>query len=212
MDTSKMIARARATLLTPKTEWPIIAEEPETVGHLYSNYIIEMAAIPAVVQFLTYGLIGVRIPFGGYYRVGIVNALVSAVVTYALALIGVYIVALIVDALAPSFEGQRNRVQALKAVAYAYTATWVASILGIIPGIGIVAVLVGLIYAIYLLRLGLPATMKCPDSRAVAYTAVTLIVGIVVAIVLDYIGRRLFLGAGYGFGVPPPGYTGSFPH
>ena len=212
MDTGRLISRARATLLTPTTEWPIIAAEPETVGHLYTNDILVLAAIPAVVQFVTYGLIGVRFAYVGFYRVGLATALTRALVTYLLALIGVYIAALIVDVLAPSFEGQRDRVQALKAVAYAYTAYWVASILSIIPALGIIAALVGLAYGIYLLRLGLPATMKCPDSRAVAYTAVTIIVAIVVAFVLSYIARSLFFGGGYSWAGPVPGYSGTIPH
>jgi hypothetical protein len=203
MDTSKIVSRARATLLTPKTEWPVIAAEPDSVANLYSNYILVMAAIPAVVRFLVWTLIGVRVPYLDTYRIGIAPALESAILTYALALAGVYIVALIVDALAPSFHGEKNQVQALKTVAYAYTASWVASILGIIPGLALIATIAGAVYAIYLLRVGLPFTMKCPDDRAVGYTAVTVIVAIVVAIVLGLVvgalfGTRLGLGPGVG--------------
>ena len=107
MDTSKIVARAKSTLLTPKTEWPIIASESETVAHLYSDYILIMAAIPAVVFFLSAAVIGISVPFLGSYRVGVGTALTSALTSYALGLVGVYIVALIVDALAPSFNGER---------------------------------------------------------------------------------------------------------
>lgn len=201
MDTTRIVSRARSTLLTPKTEWAVIAAEPDTVAHLYSSYILFMAAIPAVVRFLSSTLIGVRVPFVGTYRVGFATGLASAIVTYLLALVGVYIVALIVDALAPSFSGEKNQVQALKSVAYAYTASWVASILGIIPGLTLIAALAGLVYGIYLLRVGLPFTMKCPDDRAIGYTAVTIIVAIVVAVALSFLvtatfGSRLALGPG----------------
>ncbi|HTW37476.1 MAG TPA: Yip1 family protein [Steroidobacteraceae bacterium] len=192
MDTTRIVSRARSTLLTPKTEWAVIAAEPDTVAHLYSSYILVMAAIPAVIQFLSWTIIGRRVPFVGTYRVGITAGLSSAIVTYVFALVGVYIVALIVDALAPSFHGQKNQVQALKTVAYAYTATWVASILGIVPGLALIATLAGLIYAIYLLRVGLPFTMKCPDDRAIGYTAVTIIVAILVGVVMSLILRALF--------------------
>jgi len=198
VDTARIVARARATLLTPKTEWPVIAAESDTVGHLYSDYILVMAAIPAVIRFLSLAVFGVRVPFLGTYRVGIVNGLSSAIVTYVLALLGVYIVALIVDALAPSFQGEKNQVQALKTVAYAYTASWVASILGIIPGLTLIAALAGLVYAVYLLRIGLPFTMKCPDHSATGYTAVTIIVAVVVAVVLGLVTNRL-LGPQFSF-------------
>jgi hypothetical protein len=195
MDTSKIVARAKSTLLTPKTEWPIIAAEPDTVPHLYSGYILIMAAIPAVALFLSSAVIGVSVPFLGSYRVGAVTALTSAAIAYVLGLVGVYVVSLIVNALAPSFNGQKNEVQALKTVAYAYTATWVASIVGIIPGLRLLATIVGVVYAIYLLRLGLPFTMKCPDDKAVGYTAVTIIVGIVIAVVLNVVAGTL-IGTG----------------
>lgn len=187
MDTARIVARARSTLLTPKTEWPVIAAEPDTVGHLYSNYILFIAAIPAVIRFLTSSLIGIRVPLFGTYRVDIGTGLASAIVSYAVALLMIYVVALIVDALAPSFRAEKNRVQALKTIAYAYTASSVASIVGIIPHLAVIAALAGLVYAIYLLRVGLPFTMKCPDDSATGYTAVTIIAAIVVAVALGFV-------------------------
>ena len=59
--------------------------------------------------------------------------------SYALSLVGIFILALIVDALAPTFGGQKSQVQALKTVAYAYTASWIASIIGIVPGLGLLS-------------------------------------------------------------------------
>jgi Yip1 domain len=198
MDTNKIIARAKATLLTPKTEWPIIAAEPDTVQHLYENYILVLAAIPAIVSFLRYSVVGMRVPFVGTLRVGVGSALVNAIVAYVMALVGVYIVAVIIDSLAPSFQGERNRVQALKTVAYAYTAFWVASIIGIIPGLTLIAAIAGLIYGIYLLRLGLPFTMKCPDSSAVGYTAVSIIVAVVVGFVLSLVVGAVLTATPFG--------------
>jgi hypothetical protein len=157
-----------------------------------------MAAIPAVTFFLSAAVIGISVPFLGSYRVGAGTALTSALTSYVLGLVGVYIVALIVDALAPSFNGQRNQIQALKTVAYAYTASWVASIVGIIPGLTLLAALVGLIYGIYLLRLGLPFTMRCPDDKAAGYTAVTIIVAVITAVVLNVTARALVRTPIYG--------------
>lgn len=199
MDASRIVSRARLILLTPKTQWPAIAAEPETVSHLYSHYIVVLAAIPALIQFLRLSIIGTATPFLGTYRVGVLSGLGGAILTYALSLIGVYIVALIVDALAPTFHAHRDRVQALKTVAYAYTASWVASMLGIVPGLGILAALAGLVYGIYLLRLGLPVTMKCPESDAVKYTAATIVCAIVVGVIMSVLTGAL-IGAPLGFG------------
>ena len=207
VDPNKLIARIKGILLTPRTEWPLIAAEPASIGSLYTGYILIMAAIPAVIRFVSSSLIGVPVPFLGYYRVDVGTGLTLAVVSYVLSLLGVFIVALIVEALAPTFSGEKSRVQALKVVAYSYTASWVAAIIGIIPGLGLLAALLGLIYGLYLLNLGLPFTMKCPPEKSIAYTAVTIIAAIIVGFVLN-----LVIGSvgGYGYGMrhnfsgPPP--------
>jgi hypothetical protein len=197
MDANKIIARAKSTLLNPRAEWPVIAAEPETVSHLYSSYILIMAGIPAVALFLSSTIFGVSVPLLGTYRIGFGAGLTSAVTTYVLGLVGLYLMALIVDALAPTFGGQKDRVQALKSVSYAYTAAWVASVVGLIPGLRLAATVVGVVYSIYLLRLGLPFTMKCPDEKAAGYTAVSFIVAIAVAIVLNLTVGRLMRSTFY---------------
>ena len=205
-----IVARVKSILLTPRSEWPVIAAEPQTVGGLYFHYIIVLAAIPAVVRFLSYSIIGVSVPILGFYRVGITSALTTAIVSYVLSLVGIYILALIVDALAPTFGGEKNQVQALKVVAYSYTASWIASIIGIIPGFGLLAALAGAIYGIYLLNMGLPFVMRCPQDRAAGYTVVTVVVAIVVGFVLGLaissVGRY-----GNGFGQTPVGFGAPTP-
>ena len=180
MDINKVIARVKAILMTPKTEWPVIAAEPETVVGLYKNYIVILAAIPAIAGFIKGSLIGYG-AFGIHYRVPLGAGISSAIVTYVLGLVLVYVMALIVNALAPTFGGQKDQVQALKAVAYAYTASWVASIGLIVPGLGWLIALAGGIYAIYLLYLGLPPTMKAPTEKAGGYTAVSIIIAVILS-------------------------------
>jgi Yip1 domain len=195
MQASHLVQRAKSVLITPRTEWPVIAAEPDTIGGIYTGYIMILAAIPAVKLFLTFSVIGVSMPFAGYYRTGLVAGLTSAVTTYVLALIGTFVVAFIVDALAPTFGGQKDRVQALKVVAYSYTASWIAAIIGIVPGLGLLAALAGLIYGLYLLYLGLPFTMKCPAEKSLGYTVVTVLTAVVVSIVLGLVVRAV---GGYG--------------
>src|SRR5690606_29891817 len=178
MDFNKLIARVKAILMSPKTEWPVIGAEPATVADLYKNYIIWLAAIPAVLGFVKGSLIGYS-AFGISVRTPIGAGITSMIVGYVLSLVLVYVVALIVDALAPTFGGLKSQVQAVKAVAYSYTASWIASIGLLIPWIGVLILIAGGIYAIYLLYLGLPHTMRCPPEKAGGYTAVTVILAII---------------------------------
>jgi len=166
-------------LLTPRSQWPLVATEPDSVAGLYTGYIAVLAAIPAIIAFVRSSLLGVSVPFLGSMRLPLATGLSAALVRYLVSLIGVFVLALIVDALAPTFGGQKSRVQALKTIAYAYTASWVASIVGIVPGLGLLAALAGAIYSIYLLNMGLPYTMQCPPEKSAGYTTVTIIVAIV---------------------------------
>ena len=186
MDFNKLIARVKAILATPKTEWPVIAAEPATVADLYKNYIIWLAAVPAVCQFIKGSFIGYG-AFGISYRTPIGAGITGMIVGYALTLALVYVVALIVDALAPTFSGQKNQVQAVKTVAYAWTASWVGGIGALIPWLGVLIALAALVYGIYLLYLGLPSTMKCPTDKAGGYTAVTIIIAIVLSWIIGIV-------------------------
>lgn len=187
-----LVERVKNILLSPKTEWPTIAGETTDVKTLYTSYVMILAAIPAVATFIGYSLIGMSIPMVGSYRVPIGSGLAGAIVQYGLALVGVYVMALIIDALAPSFGGEKNLNQALKTTAYSYTAAWVASVFHMIPGLGILSI-VGL-YSFYLLYLGLPVTMKAPQEKAVGYTAVAVICGIVLMFIFSAIGG-IFIAA-----------------
>jgi len=182
-----IVTRVKALLSSPKTEWPVIAEEPANVADLYKNYIVILAAIPAIASFIKMSIIGTSVPFVGTFRVGIASGLTTAIVTYVLSLVAIYIIALIIDALAPTFGGVKNQIQALKAAAYSYTAYWVASVFQIVPVLGILILLAGGLYSLYLLYLGLPYTMKAPTDRALPYTAVVVVCAIVISLVLGMV-------------------------
>jgi hypothetical protein len=193
-----LVDRVKNILISPRTEWPVIDAEPATVASLYTGYIMPLAAIPVICQAIGMSMIGMNIPFvGGHYRTPIVSALISAAVLYCFSLVAVYIVALIVDALAPTFGGTKNQVQALKVVAYSYTASWVGGILSLIPALSIIGVLFGL-YSLYLLYLGLPVLMKAPPDKAVGYTVVVVISTIIITWVIFFAVAALGFGMGAG--------------
>jgi hypothetical protein len=201
VDLNKIIARVKAILMTPKTEWPVIDSEPATVADLYKNYIVVLAAIPAICGFIKMSVLGVTAPFVGTYRVGIGAGISGMILNYVLGLASVYVMALIIDALAPSFDAQKNQVQAVKTVAYAYTASWVAGLGQLLPFLGVLILLAGGIYSIYLLYLGVQYTMKCPEAKAPGYTAVSIVVAIVLSIVVGMVvagvtGMGLAAGGG----------------
>jgi hypothetical protein len=176
------------------TEWPVAAAEPATVNGLYTGYIALVAALPVIAHFIKGSLIGTSF-LGVTVRSSIGAGIGRMVLSYILSLLLVYVMAWIINALAGSFSGQANLVQALKTVAYAWTAWWVASIAVIVPWLGFLIMLAGGIYSIYLLYLGLPHTMKCPPEKAAGYTAVSVIIAIVLGWIVSLIVGLIFVGA-----------------
>ncbi|HEY6598365.1 MAG TPA: Yip1 family protein [Pseudomonadales bacterium] len=200
MNFNKLIERVKAILLTPRTEWPVIATESTTVSDLYLNYIAIVAAIPAIFGFIKGSLIGIDLPMIGTMRVGIGAGIGGMLLSYALSLVQVYVIALIIDALAPTFGAQKNQVQALKVAAYSFTAAWVASVLQIVPWIGWLIALAGAVYSIYLLYLGLTPVMQCPPDKSVGYTVVTVIIAIVLSIIIAAVVGGITGGVAPGIG------------
>jgi Yip1 domain. len=193
-----LVDRVKNILLSPRSEWPVIDTEPATVASLYTGYIMPLAAIPVICQALGMSLFGMTIPLlGTHYRTPMGSAFTSAAVLYVFSLAAVFLVALIVDGLAPTFGGTKNQVQALKVVAYSYTASWVGGILSLFPPISILGVLFGL-YSLYLLFLGLPVLMKSPPDKAVGYTVVVVICAIIVTWVIFFAIAALGFGMGAG--------------
>jgi hypothetical protein len=110
----------------------------------------------------------------------------------------VYVVALLADALAPSFDGQKNPMQSLKLVAYSMTASWVGGVFNIIPVLGWLLSILAAFYGIYLLYLGSSVMMKVPEGKAAGYTAVVVIAAIVVSFLISMLIGMLAFGGGMG--------------
>src|SRR3546814_19159387 len=120
---------------------------------------------PAVFGFIKGSLIGHSL-FGVTVTTSILSGLVAMVFSYVLSLVMLYVVALIINALAPTFGGQKDQLQAVKVIGYAWTAAWVAGIGAIVPWLGWLVRLAGGIYSIYLPDHGTPPPPKYPPAKA----------------------------------------------
>lgn len=191
-----LVERAKSLILTPASEWDKISSETHTVQGLYTGWIMILAAIPALATFIGFSLVGVG-AFGISYRVPLVSGIAQAIASYLLALGSVYVFALIIDALSPTFGGEKNFMQAFKVAAFAPVASWLAGIFAILPALSILGLL-GL-YSLYLLYVGLPRLMKTPAEKALPYTAVVILVGIVISVVVGVITGMMLPGRASGF-------------
>jgi hypothetical protein len=175
-----LIERVKNMLLQPKTEWPKIAGETATPQSIYLGYVAILAAI---------GPLAILIRGGGM-------GIVAAILQYVIALVVTFLLALIVDALATTFGGEKNFTQSLKLTAYSYTAAWIAGVFLIIPVLGGVIALLAAIYSWYTFYLGVPVIKKCPQDKAVGYTIVVVICGILLGVVLAGFLISMVIGGG----------------
>jgi len=198
-----IIERAKNIIVAPNKEWDVIALEQPNTGQIIMGYVLLLAGAAAVAAFIGYGLLfgpslgfGLRVAtteWGIYYAL---NVLVGAIA-------GVFISALVIDALAPSFGSEKNVGRSVQLVAYSYTPAWVGGLLAIYPPLGIVGALAGL-YGLYIMYLGMPKLKKTPTDKHAGYFVVSIITIIVVYVVIYLIMSKIVLsamGLSYGFNV-----------
>jgi phosphoglycerol transferase MdoB-like AlkP superfamily enzyme len=180
-----LVARVKGILTNPRQEWTAIDAEPLDLTELLTKYVLPLSAIGPIAMFIglsTFG--GVLIPMST--RALLMNAILS----YVLGIVALFVCAWIINALAPTFGATPSMSQAIKVVAYASTAAWVAAIFNIIPLLAIIAV-IGALYSLYLFFVGLPILMKPPPDKAVTYTVVVIVVTVILFVVIGSITTRM---------------------
>jgi hypothetical protein len=197
-NSAAIVTRCKSILLKPAEAWPRIAAETSSASEVFLRYVVPLAAIAPICRFLRGQLFGWG-AFGFSYHPGLIGGLVQLVVSYVLSLVSIFVLALIADTLAPKFAGQANRTNAMKLVAYGATASFLAGIFSVVPGLGILGLL-GL-YSFYLFYVGAEPLMRVPNDKALTYTIVTVLCAVVLMAVVSAVTMpvaRLFAGGPVG--------------
>jgi hypothetical protein len=182
-----LVSRVQNIALRPKDEWPVIAGETTSVASLYTGVIVPLALIAPVCTFLNSVVFGQRIPILNVTVHPAAGVLISTMVlTYVLTLVSVWVTAMIVEKLAPSFQSSGDLVQALKLITYSQAPFWVSGVLNLIPFLGVLTFLVAL-YGLYLVYVGMPTMMKTPQEKVLPYLLVVIGVSIVLWIVISFV-------------------------
>jgi hypothetical protein len=193
MDFNAIIKRVMSLVTKPKEEWQTIKNEKMSVVDMFTKYAIILAAIPAIAGFIGYSVIGVSVGFGTF-RIPVGRSILWAILIYVLSLAGVYLLAFIIDALAPAFGSTKNLAVSLRVVIFSYTAVWLGGIFYIIPALSIITFLIGL-YTLYLLYLGMEILKEVPKDKMVGYFVVTIIITIIVNLLVGFIVSRIVFGS-----------------
>jgi hypothetical protein len=184
---SGLLKRAKNILLAPKTEWSVIEAEPMTPAQLYTGYVMPLAAFVALISLVHMSIIGAGLP-----RISFTSGLATAALMFGFLLVGLFLVALIINGLASYFGGTPDQRKALKVAAYAFTPAWLATVFSLLPTLSTPLQLAAGIYGIYLLALGLQVLMKSPEDWALGYTATvvlsTILLGVAFGIISAAVG------------------------
>jgi hypothetical protein len=189
-----LVSRVQKILLSPKSEWDVIDKEPADIPGTLTTYVAPLIIASAVASFLGLMLFARTTVYGITVGPSITGLAINAILGVVIGIAMVYVFAFIVDALAPTFNAQKNFGQAFKVSAFSGTAAWVGGIFTIIPVVGWILALVGAIYSLYLLFVGLPKLMKPPADKGVVYTLACIGVIIVIYLVVGYIQSRVLQG------------------
>lgn len=205
-----LVARVMGMLTKPAAEWDVIDGETATVQGLFTGYacilaliIPIMSALMSALAFSALGFLHSFMPLVVHF--GPVALAGRAVLTYIEYLLTTFVVGLIIDALAPSFDGQKNPVQAMKLAVYSWTAVWVSGIALIVPILGGLVVLAALFYSLYAFWIGAPKIMKTPAEKSSGYALVcmgaSLVAALVIVMVFGALQAMLFVGSTIGGGL-----------
>jgi hypothetical protein len=159
-----------------------MTQNKETVVPL-NTIIIGYVAILAVVPLVA-TLIG---DLWYYAYLGAYGSSVAlAVVRYVLDVVAVYVIGFVIWKLGPSFGTTVDQARATLLAAFVYTPVFLISIVNIIPYIGGLEIL-GLLYGLYILYLGLPILLKTANDKVVSYVIAIVVVSLVVYLVIGAI-------------------------
>lgn len=191
---TSVIDRAKNIITQPAKEWDVISMETPNQSQIITGYVLMLAGAAAIAAFIGYGFIGFNSGFLGIRIAGVDWGIYQALSVLIGAIIGVYICAMVIDALAPSFGSEKNMGRSVQLVAYSYTPTWVGGLLAIYPPLSFIGALFGL-YGLYIMYLGIPKLKKTSEDKQTGYFVVSIIAVIVVYLVIGLIMSRLLMPA-----------------
>jgi len=181
-----IIERAQQILLHPKTCWQSIKAESHSIKEIYVSYLLIVYAIPPICMLIKWSLIGVSYPLiDRTYRLPFFGTLFQQILTFLVGLLCIYVCAVIIDKLAPKFEGRTDITSAFRLVAYSLTPACLAAVFILLEGtLGGLLTLAGGIYSLYIFYQGIPTMTAVPESRRLAFFVVLALVVVIINLAL----------------------------
>ncbi len=172
-----IFSRAYGLLREPNKEWQQIKAEQTTVPNILLGYVAPLAAIPPIC-----GLIGALL-FEPTRLRAIHTEITSVFVTWVVTVALVFLLGLLVNALADQFDADRDELAAQKIAAYSLTPSFLSGLFSLWPPLWWLS-LFARGAMVYIMYRGLPILMKAPQERALHYAGSVTVAALVAGIVL----------------------------
>ena len=180
-----LMARIKDICLNPKTSWSRIKSEPADIRSMYTGFILFLAAIPPVAEFLRMITIGRSIPFIGTFRWHFFGGLFYTLVQYAAALGTVYLAALAIEKISQRLGTAVSRLDGLKLLAYSAAPAWAAGVFFLIPGLDMVLMFVAGVFSLYLFYQGISGMTAVPNEKKNRFFGLSLLAAAVIGAILN---------------------------
>jgi len=172
-----ILSRAYGLFRDPAGEWEQIRAEQTTIPNILIGYVAPLALIPPVCD-----LIGSTV-FNHMLQLDPAQAVLRAAITWIVSIAFVFLLAILINALAETFDADRDDLAAQKIAAYSLTPSFLSGVFSLWPPLWWVS-LFALGAMVFLMYRGLPILMKTPVERALGYAASVTIAAAVGGIVL----------------------------
>jgi hypothetical protein len=193
----KLIQEVKECVLSPTAVFIRIKNDSRNITDIVRDLLIYLAAIPAIAGFFGRVIIGQSTPFGGYHHVPLFAGIVWAVLLFLLSILGIYGIAFLVSRLAVNFQGKPDELAAFKLVVYSFMPVFALGVFSLIPALSGLYIL-GL-YGIYLFYVGCSILMECPEEKALPYTVVVSLAGILITVLLHRIAGSIIIKSAVNF-------------
>jgi hypothetical protein len=178
-----LFGRIKGMLFAPGAEWALIATEATPTARLYTTFIAPLALLDALVAFIHVTSGSVHVPFSG--------GVITAFLVFGFGLLGIFLVAVIIDAVAAFFGAVSNRRLASAVAAYASTPIWLAMVFVPFPTLWVPLQVLAVSYHTWLLYLGLRLLMKAARDRVLGYATTVVLCTILLEIVFAMVSTAL---------------------
>lgn len=180
------LAHSFGLLFKPDQEWKAIRKDSESTLRLYLGHVLILALIPAFAGFIGTTQVGWQIGDGQVTRLSMKSGLSLSILFYAAMLAGIFILGKFIDFFSATYGVSEQTPRGVTMAAYTATPIFLIGVIAVYPNIWVnmLAGLVAIAYAVFLLYEGLPILMKIPEDRGFMFATAVLTVGLVMFVAL----------------------------